>query len=304
MTLGSNNSTVSYSSGTGKPGLGNDPLSVPLTNIFAHPSFGAVVTNTNPSFTNPSVLGRSNWISAFDLSKIHTGLQWRTLQFRAQDSAESAQGLVPDWALLEAFAVTNPNVSPSNAYKLNINSLPYPAGKSNYSASDLVVTLGLGRPQAVAALLGGMTRSNAFTAQIREGTITKSLGFSSNAGFNTTNYLPVATNIASMVFTNTWSGRRTNTNYYSTNLYSLPAEVLEVNGVSNFTNNEALNEARAQAIYTGVTVASQTFTIYAAGFATDKKTNSMAEQRVKAQVTRDTNTGKFKIIFLEPLIWP
>jgi len=55
---------------------------------------------------------------------------------------------------------------------------------------------------------------------------------------------------------------------------------------------------------TGVAVASQVFTIYAAGFATDKQGNSIAEARVRAQVARDTTTGKFKIVFLEPLIWP
>jgi len=294
-TLGANNSSVNFSAGTGIAGVGNDPVGT-ISNIYDHPSFP---TNADPNNATNITLGRSNWISAFDLSKIHTGLQWRTLQFRAQDAAESATNHVPDWALLEVFAVTNPAVaSPANAFKLNINSLAYPAG-SSISAATLL-TSDLARPQSLASLLEGMTKTNVTNAQIG----TNNLGFPAAAGFaNANEYLLAATNIASMKFTNTWSVRRAANSKYQTNLYSLPAEVLEVDKVSNFSTDEKANEARAQAIYTGVSVASQTFTVYAAGFATDKQGIDTAEVRVRAQVTRDTNTGKFKIIFIEPLIW-
>ena len=294
-TLGANNSSVNYSAGTGIAGVGNDPVGT-ISNIYDHPSFP---TNADPNNATNITLGRSNWISAFDLSKIHTGLQWRTLQFRAQDAAESATNHVPDWALLEAFAVTNTNVAgPAMAYKLNINSLAYPAA-SNTAAATLL-SAGLGRAQAVASMLTGLT--NAANAAV--GTV--KLGFPAAAGFsNAPLSLPVATNIASLAFTTNWASRRsTNAAAYQNNIYTLPAEVLEINGVSNFSTDEAANEARAQGIYTGITVASQVFTVYAAGFALDKQTNVVAESRLRAQVARDTNTGKFKIVFLEPLIWP
>jgi Tfp pilus assembly protein PilX len=293
-TLGANNSSVNFSGGTGIAGVGNDPVGA-INNIYDHPSFP---TNADPNNPTNITLGRSNWISAFDLSKIHTGLQWRTLQFRAQDPAESAAGHVPDWALLEALAVTNTNVAgPAIAYKLNINSLVSPAA-SNTPAMNLIAN-GLARPQAVAALLSGMT--NAASAAIGS----SSLGFPAAASFSNSSHLRVATNIASLAFTSNWALRRSaNAAAYQANLYSLPAEVLEINDVSNFSTDEAANEARAQGIYTGITVASQVFTVYAAGFATDKTGAVVAESRMRAQVARDTNTGKFKIVFLEPLIWP
>ena len=290
-TLGANNDyATNYSAGTGISGIGNDRVGT-IATIYNHPSFNTNATNF--------ILGRSNWISAFDLSKIHTGLQWRTLQFRAQDAAESAAGHVPDWALLEVFAVTNTNVAgPAMAYKLNINSLAYPAG-GGLNATELL-TNGLARPQAPASLLASMT--NAAGAAIG----TNNLGFPAAAGFASASAsLPVATNIASLAFINTWASRRSsNAAAYQTNLYTLPAEVLEISNVSNFSTDEAANEARAQGIYTGVTVSSQVFTVYAAGFATDRQRNVVAESRMRAQVARDTNTGKFRVVFMEPLVWP
>jgi hypothetical protein len=285
ITLGSNNSTVGVGSGTGLPNVASDRITnADIMTLFGAESLG----NTYPA---------RPLSSAFDLSKVHTGLQWRTLQFRAQDASESTA--VPDWALLEVFAVTNTTASGSPmAFKLNINSLAHPAAST--MASSALLSGGLARPQAVAALLAGMT--NAAGAAVG----TTNLGFPAAAGFSTANdFLTNATNIASLKFTNTWAARRSaNAAAYQTNLYTLPAEVLEINGVANFSTDEAANEARGQAVYTGVAVASQVFTIYAAGFATDKQGSSVAEARVRAQVARDTNTGKFKIVFLEPLIWP
>lgn len=292
-TLGSENKSVNFSAGTGISGVANDRPGSAKT-VYDHPSFDTNATNF--------LLGRSNWISAFDLSKIHTGLQWRTLQFRAQEDGESAAGLVPDWALLEAFAVTSPAVGASpDSYKVNVNSLVYPAASNTPSAANLISN-GMARPQAVAALLSGFTTKNAPLAKIG----TNSLGFPAAAGFaDNTSFLRAATNITSLTFTNSWAKRRAKLpDVYQTNLCVLPAEVLEINEISNFSTDEAANEARAQGVYTGVAVASQVFTIYAAGFATDKQGNEVAESRVRAQVARDKDTGKFEIVYLEPLIWP
>jgi len=147
-----------------------------------------------------------------------------------------------------------------------------------------------------------MTTANAPLAAIG----TNNLGFPAAAGFtNAAAAMLVGSNIANMTFTNTWAARRSaNADAYQTNLYTLPGEVLEVNGVSNFSTDEAANEARAQGIYSGIAVSSQVFTIYSVGFAIDKLGEQVAEARVRAQVARDTNTGLFRVTFLEPLIWP
>jgi len=290
-TLGAPNSTVNFAAGTGVSGVANDSPGTAGSDIFGHPSFSGSATNY--------ALGRSNWISAFDLSRVHTGLQWRTLQFRAQAQAESAAGHVPDWALLEAFRVTNTIASPPRSFKLNINALPYPAAGSMTAAE--LATAGLSRAGAAGSMLSGMTAANAPLASIG----TNNLGFPAAAGFaNSAAAMLVGSNIANMTFTNTWTTRRSGNTNYQANLYTLPAEVLEVNGVSNFSTDEAANEARAQGVYSGIAVSSQIFTVYAAGFANDKQGTEVAEARLRAQVARDTNSGLFKVIFLEPLIWP
>jgi hypothetical protein len=289
-SLGLNNAAVNFSSGTGIAGITND-LAVGITSIYDHPSFRGVSATY--------ALGRSNWISSFDLSRIHTGLQWRTLQLRAQAKTEADEDYVPDWALLEAFSVTNATASGSRNFKLNINALPYPASDSMNPAA--LATAGLSRAGAAASLLSGMTAVNAPLAAIG----TNNLGFPAAAGFaNAAAAMLVGSNVANMTFTNTWSGRRSANTNYQANLYTLPAEVLEVNGVANFSTDEAANEARAQGIYSGIAVSSQVFTVYAVGFANDKQGVEVAEARLRAQVARDTNSGLFKVIFLEPLIWP
>jgi hypothetical protein len=280
QTLGANNSSVNFNAGTGIQGLANDAPGAAAT-IYQHPSFAG----GGPIYT----LGRSNWISAFDLSRIHTGLQWRTLQFRAQAQDESGADYVPDWALLEAFTVTNSAPSAARSFKLNINAQPYPAGT------------GLNRTAPIGSLLAGMTAANAPTAAVG----TNNLGFPATAGFATpAAAMLVGSNVANLAFTNTWSSRREGNNNYQAGLYTLPAEVLEVNGVSNFSTDEAANEARAQGVYSGVTVASQVFTVFSAGFANDKQGTEVAQARVRAQVARDPTNNLFRVIFLEPLIWP
>jgi hypothetical protein len=286
-SLGLPNPTVNFTVGTGVDGLANDAPGSAV-NIFQHPS----VLGGAANFT----LGRPNWISVFDLSRIHTGLQWRTLQFRSQSQQESAADLVPDWALLEAFVVSG---GPARPYKLNINSLAYPAADGSAPAALLAV--GLGRAPTAGSLLTGMTTTNAPTAMVG----TNNLGFPSSAGFATAaDAMRVGTNIAALTFTNTWANRRADNTNYQQNLYTLPSEVLEVNGVSNFSTDEAANEARAQGVYSGITVASQVFTVYSAGYANDRQGNETAEARVRAQVARDPASGRFRVIFLEPLIWP
>ena len=288
VTIGSNNSTVNFS-GTGFSGAPKSD-NIAVANIMQPGLFDA----DSLALTYPS----RPWFSAFDyLARIHTGLQWRTLQLRAQDSAEA--GRTPDWAVLEVFAISN-NSAPV-AVKINMNSLPYPAVTGSSAAAMLAQ--GLTRAPVISSLLAGNT-NNATSASVG----TNTLGIPASAQFPTTgagSFGAVATNIASLAFTNTWATRRTVTNVYPTNAYSMVSEVLEISNVSNFSSDEAANEGRARGFYDALTVSSDAFTIYAVGYAMDRNTNVIAESRMRVQVARDPGTtNRFRIILAEPLVWP
>jgi hypothetical protein len=294
VTLRANNSVVNFTGGTGVASLANDKVAAGGGNIFDHPSFP-----TNAS--NVSIL--PVWLAAFDLSKIHTGLQWRTLQLRSQDAAEAGAGLVPDWAVLEAFAVSN-NPAPVSV-KVNVNSIPYPAITGSSAAA--LLAQGLSRAPVLSSLLAGNT-NNAATASVSLGGTNFSLGIPASAAFPATgagSFQAAATNIASLAFTNSWVSRRTDSNVFPANAYGMVSEVLEINNVSNFSPDEAANEGRARGFYDALTVSSDAFTIYAVGYAMDRNTNVVAESRMRVQVARDPVAGdKFRIILAEPLVWP
>lgn len=294
VTLGANNSTVNFNAGTGIANLNNDkPGSA--TDIYSHPSFS---TGTG---INTRVIPA--WLSTFDLSRIHTGLQWRTLQLRSQDASEANASFVPDWAVLETFALAG-NPAPA-LVKLNINSLPYPA-TTNSSVTNMV-TSGLTRAPALSSLLAGNTNS-ATNASVTVGGTNFSLGIPAAAAIPRTgsgSFLEVATNIATQAFTNSWGTRRAAITAFPTNAYSMVTEVLEINNVSNFSTDEAANEGRARGFYDALTVSSDIFTVYAVGYAMDKNTNVVSETRMRAQVARDPiATNQFQIIMAEPFVWP
>jgi hypothetical protein len=276
--------------------VANDNVTIGIASIFDHPSFAPNANN--------SIL--PIWLSAFDLSKIHTGLQWRTLQLRSQDAAEAVAGHAPDWAVLEVFAISN-NPAPVQV-KLNVNSIPYPAATAGVSVSDLA-NQGMTRAPAVASLLAGNTNPTAATsASVVAGGTDYPLGIPASAVFPVTgvySFRAVATNIASLAFTNTWANRRSSASVFPTNALSMVSEVLEINNVSNFSPDDSANEGRARGFFDALAVSSDVFTVYVVGYAMDKNTNVVAESSMRAQVARDpVATNRFRVIMAEPLIWP
>jgi hypothetical protein len=287
VTLGAANPTVNFTNGTGIPGVQND-LAVGVNNIYEHPSFGAGA----PTQIIPQ------WISAFDLSRVHTGLQWRTLQFRSQDVAERVEDLVPDWALLEAFTVSNSVVPVST--KLNVNSLAYPAAATQSPAALLAA--GLARPLPIAGLFAGNTNRASATNAAISGV---NLGIPEDAAFSTSgtnSFLAVASNVTRLAFTRSWGGNRPDN--LPTNALGLLAEVLEINGVANVGDNEGVREGRARGFYDALAASSDVFTVYSVGQAIDPLGRVAGERFLRTQVARDpANPTRFKVIFSEPLNW-
>jgi hypothetical protein len=288
LTLGSANTGVfNATNGTGVAGLGND-LAGGATDIYSHPSFAAASTT--------QILPQ--WISPFELSRVHTGLQWRTLQIRSQDASERAVDLVPDWALLEAFTVSN-NPIPVAA-KLNANSMAYPAAATQAPAA--LAAAGMVRPLPVAGLFAGNTNASSATNASINGF---NLGIPAGAAFGTSgtgSFLAVASNVALLNFAPSWQQRRPGA--MPANALGMLTEILEVNGVSNFTNNESSNEGRARGFYDALAVSSDVFTIYSTGQALDRNGAVTGETFRRTQVARDpANPLRFRVIFSEPLIW-
>jgi hypothetical protein len=291
VTIGSNNSTVDFAADTLWPGAPRSDKTTNASNdIMTHESFARdTLRNTFPA---------RDLLSAFDLAQVHTGLQWRTLQFRAQDTTEA--GSAPDWALLEIFTVTNsPITVPA---KLNVNSQSFPAGSSPGMNANNLLSAGMARPLALASLLAGNTNTNSATnAQIG----VTNAGIPASAVFpasGASSYLAVASNIARLDFSAAWAGNRP-TNL-PTNSIVMLSEVLEVNGVSNVGNDEGANEGRVRGFYDALAAASDVFTVYSAGYAMDKKTNVTGETFLRSQVARDpADPTKFRVIYTEPLIW-
>jgi hypothetical protein len=268
LTFGRQNSVVNFSASSGSSGIPADRITGNFTEIF---KYSANITSTDQSYKSLTELG-----------KVHTGLQWRTLNIAAQNPTEANAGHIPDWALLDAFYITN------NIPKLNINSIVYPA--ANISGVNQS-TAGLLRTPAVASLLAGGTNTPTPADNVPP--------TSSMALTGTNSFLTLATNIAAMNFTTNWAGRR-GTNFPA-NQYALLGEVLEVAGVASFSNNDAVNEGRAASFIDAVSLHSDVFSIYSVGYALDRQGRNVGEFMLRTQVQLDRSTGKFRKTFVEPV---
>jgi hypothetical protein len=293
VTLGGPNSTVVFNVEAG--GLPSDSAPVSV-NIYTHPSFAS--TSNAEAATGP--------LSVFDLGQVPTGLPWRTLHMHSQPTNEGAR--IPDWVLLDAFAVTNAWIPV--ATRLNPNALPYPA-LTNWGGDMLRVLQASNRPLVRAAPYLGLL--SGFTNQEAAAAATVSLGSVSNTvaaelpvgtAFPTNAIGAIATNLATMRFTDHWRTHpgRTGTNFPA-GIYGSLAEIVEVAGVSDSTN-EAKNvrEARARVIYESLSPYSDTFTIYSIGQSWDGSTVT-GETKTRTQVKRMPN-GTFRPVFSMPLLAP
>lgn len=276
-TLGANNSTVDLSSGTGIAGLPND--NPPASSIVTeHPDFNEGLTNR---------LAYRPYADGFDLSKVHTGLQWRTLQLRAQDAAEGSARFVPDWALLGVFAAPNA-AAPVAPVKINVNAVPFPAADAEANKTNLAIgSNGVLRVVPFVSLLSGNTTTNGSNAVLQ--------GIPFDAAFpaaGADSYLAAATNMATMRFGTSWAARRAGdlNGRLPENAYLMPAEVLEVQGMYRTTVAESVNEGRVRGFYEALSTHSDTFTIFAVGQALDAQGRSTGEQRLRVTAEKATNS--------------
>jgi len=289
ITMGAVNSDVNFS-GNALPGLPKDRTT--SDNFFDHPSFAY------PAQTGPGV-----YKSIFDLGRIHTGLQWRTLHMHGQPANESDQ-FIPDWALLEVLAVTNSWVPATT--RLNPSALPYPALTNFTSFAQMATNSGgrLSRAGAHAALLSGfvnLTNPAALAAAtVSVGSISNTMPADIPAGvvFSSNDIGTISTNLIAMNFNARWdSFRRANADVYPRGIYSSLGEVVEVSGLGSSAPggaelNKSQLEGRARVVYESLTPVSDTFTIYSVGEAAEvttigglSRTNWLGGKRLKSQVS-------------------
>jgi len=297
ITLGANNSVVDFQAGTGTPrNLPNDDAP-PGNDVFSHPSFGAM-DRSQPT----------SWLSAFELGQVHTGLQWRTLHLHSQKSNEI--GVIPDWAFLDVFAVTNAYVPVST--RINVNSLPHPALSEGLQPTTAVAQ-GLSRAGTYASLLSGFVAANSpASAQVLlNGALTNAGLISSPAASFASNQIgPIATNIATVAFTasNTWRTTRLTLPGFPAGTFGTLAELAEVAGVSDGNMLKSEKEQRFRVLYESMAPYSDTFTIYSIGQAVEvvpgAPLNILGEARTRTQVQFDPATGKIKTIVRMPVVTP
>jgi hypothetical protein len=292
---------VNFQSGTGTPrNLPNDDAPT-NSNVLQHPSFGTIDRSLP-----------SSWLSAFELGQVHTGLQWRTLHMHSQKTNET--GVVPDWALLDVFALTNAYVPVTT--RPNVNSLPFPAIQRGLQAASAVAQ-GLVRPGTYAGLIGGFTVANSpQSARVLVGGSLVNAGligleaasFATN-GANGAGRL--GTNIASVSFTTTngWATRRQTLPGFPLGAFGTLAEVVEIAGVSDEPGLSKIErEQRGRVLYESLSTYSDTFTIYSIGQALERQQSGqndvISEVRTRTQVRFDPTSGRVIPVVRIPLMTP
>jgi len=299
ITFGTNNSVVNFRAATGTPrNLPNDDGPTNNNTVLQNPSFGTVDRSLPTS-----------WLSAFELGQIHTGLQWRTLHLHSQKTNEI--GVIPDWAFLDVFALTNAYVPVT--VRPNVNSLPFPAMQQNLQ-TDNAVSQGLVRVGTYSGFLGGFVAANSpLNAQVLvDGRLT-------NAGLINTPSATYTTNEARTIGTNLAINRFTTTNNWATRRQGLPgfpaaalgtlAEVVEIAGVSDGNGlSKAEKEQRARVLYESLSTYSDTFTIHAVGQALERLPNGqidvLSEVRTRTQVRFDPVSGRVVPVVRVPVVAP
>jgi len=296
ITLGSNNSVVNFKVGTGTASnLPNDEA--PAGNVvFEHPSF-ASRDRSQPT----------SWLSGFELGEIHTGLQWRTLHLHSQNTNEG--NLIPDWALLDVFAVSNAFVPVAS--RPNPNAMPFPAMTNGLTTNDLV-SRGLSRQGAYAALLSGFTSGNdPDGAQLLLGGALTNAGLLDSLNIPDADVRTAGRNLATMRFSAGWTARRAALPAFPINAYGSLAEIVEVDGVGNRGASKLEKEQNARVVYESLSPFSDTFTVFAIGQGLEvttiggkKVTNVIGEASTMSQLKFDSASGKARAVYTWPLNAP
>ncbi len=264
---GAENSTVDYQVGTGLASVPNDPNPSNMTDIGVtnHPSFYMKTTGSNLPYESVGELGY-----------IHTGLQWRTLRLQPRPASEATANLIPDWAVLDIFSVTNASVQG----KININGV-------------------------VTNLYSGDVNWQHRIEPIRAVTTAIAPPFGPATGASGAD--ATATNIYFQTWApgSTWGAdRSTAPNRFTPLFYNMIGELCEIDLVStNYAGatNDAMREARIRTFANLVTVRSEQFTVHAVGQAIqDVNSNGaydpgtdliLGESKIRTVVTRIQGAG-------------
>lgn len=208
----------------------------------------------------PGLLDNGRYDSAEDFGKVFTGMPWRTLSLQAQPQGELEAGArtpaIPDWVILDVFALGLPDSVPGAVAAVPVN--PNALGKSALGA--VVV------PDRVATTL-------------------RSAAQPPLAG-------SVFQNIASQTWssafvrppsTNTWSKVRKSFKFPD-NMIALPSEIAEISGVADFSPVlTSTNETRLSSLFPLVSTTSRFFAVYARGEAVRARAGNKYETMAVSQ---------------------
>lgn len=233
---------------------------------------------------------------------------------QVQPTAESAEGLIPDWAMLEVISF-GPQAVGANVLDqfqpININGMFHVPQGTPPAARDIgLKALAQVLDNAPDKLADPMS-TNGSTITIAEPT--RFLGIT-QTGQN--DAATVASNIGRMTWSagSAWTNRRAALGF-PTNAYLLPSEIMEIAGVAdsvsatNYNNTSShfkWNEGRISALLPGVSTKSSHFMIYACAQTLDKQGQVQSEALTKTlvEVEQDPTaptTYKVKKLYTEPV---
>ena len=291
------------------PGDPTEKQNSELTSAY-DPGAHHLDSNDWPSieFTNPAN-GSGVFTSPADLGKIQTNVQHRKLRMTTQhpNEVKAADGgggsvtYIPDWAMLDVIS-----------FGSNITTIPLPAPVNLTgqfyvpSTSPQPAPRAAGLESVLKTLDSASSLGNTFNATIKSAVDKiQYIGATSNSS-------AIAGNIRNLTWTtgnftsgnSTWSNRR-NAAKFPSNQIVLPAEVTEINNISDlpgldtYTGNSKNikgNEGRLSALFPGVTTQSRFFTIYAYAQALDKNgaIDSEALTKTLVEVVEDSSRAPSK----------
>lgn len=267
--------------------------------LWPDPAPGVTAATNHPHFSagySPS----SGFNSVAQLGAIHTGLPWRTLRLQSQPVVEmlasnGATNSPPDWVLLDALTVTNPN---NPRMMVNLNGFPMAFGGPATNTDGRIST----RAISLASLMGTAAKRAA------PGSVSRGVPANlTNATASYSNLSLIASNLAvgftaGLANTNAWRSNsawgafRADTNQRSKfppNGFLLAGEILEIPGVAETTNTasnhgEDVIEGRLRSFLDLCTTRSDTFSVWSAGQGLAVNTNRGSRTNVMAEVRRQT----------------
>lgn len=296
------------------------PLEVSQVSLPSDPSFSnnvatAVFAGTNTNDMRAPILQTGSFTSPSDLGLVPTSVPYRRLRMQVQPTAESAAGLIPDWAMLEVISFGSQAVGANildQFQPVNLNGVFHvPQGATPPAARDIgLKSLAQVLDNAPDKLADPMS-TNGSTV-----TITEPRRFLGTTQTGQNDAATVVSNIGGMTWSasSAWTNRRAALGF-PTNAYLLPSEIMEIAGVAdsvlatdynNTSSHFKWNEGRASALLPAVSTKSSQFMIYACAQTLDKQGQVQSEALTKTlvEVEQDPTaptTYKVKKLYTEPV---